>query len=105
MGLMRKSVKIVSFGLAPIHYRDKEEREIKATQRVLAVQRESLKEQRMAAAVAYADATADAPVDQLERLERIGRLHDQGVLSDAEFAAQKAQILKPARRGPRDWRR
>jgi hypothetical protein len=26
MGLMRKTVKIASFGLAPIHYRDKEER-------------------------------------------------------------------------------
>ncbi|WP_436776275.1 SHOCT domain-containing protein [Yinghuangia sp. YIM S09857] len=33
---------------------------------------------------------ADPVVDQLERL---ARLRDQGVLSDAEFAAQKARIL------------
>lgn len=37
-----------------------------------------------------AQAAGDAVVDQLERL---ARLRDQGVLSDAEFAAQKARIL------------
>ncbi|WTW98123.1 SHOCT domain-containing protein [Streptomycetaceae bacterium NBC_01309] len=37
-----------------------------------------------------APAAGDAVVDQLERL---ARLRDQGVLSDAEFAAQKTRIL------------
>ena len=37
---------------------------------------------------------ASAPeADLLDRLERLGRLHASGVLTDAEFAAQKAKIL------------
>jgi len=31
--------------------------------------------------------------DSLERLTELAKLHDQGVLSDAEFAAAKAKIL------------
>jgi hypothetical protein len=31
--------------------------------------------------------------DRLESLERLGRLRDQGVLSEEEFAAQKAQLV------------
>src|ERR1700731_1650412 len=31
--------------------------------------------------------------DPLDRLEKLGRLHASGVLTDAEFAAQKAKIL------------
>ena len=31
--------------------------------------------------------------DMLEQLSRLGALRDQGVLTDAEFAAQKARIL------------
>jgi Short C-terminal domain len=31
--------------------------------------------------------------DDTQRLEELGRLHDQGVLTDEEFAAQKARIL------------
>jgi hypothetical protein len=34
------------------------------------------------------------PVDSLERLERLAALHDRGVLTDAEFAAEKAKILE-----------
>ena len=45
MGIIRKTVKISTFGLAPIHYRDKQEREIKVAQKQLRVQREMLKEQ------------------------------------------------------------
>jgi hypothetical protein len=43
-----------------------------------------------------AAASAPAPppaVDPLERLSKLGELHAQGVLTDAEFAAQKAKIL------------
>ena len=31
---------------------------------------------------------------RLGRLERLGTLHEKGILSDAEFAAEKARLLK-----------
>jgi hypothetical protein len=31
--------------------------------------------------------------EDTERLTELGRLHDQGVLTDEEFSAQKARIL------------
>jgi hypothetical protein len=48
--------------------------------------------------VAAREAAADfraraADSDPLERLEKLADLHDRGVLSDAEFAAQKAKLL------------
>jgi ribosomal protein L7/L12 len=33
------------------------------------------------------------PVDEFARLERLGELHDQGVLNDEEFAAAKRVLL------------
>lgn len=36
---------------------------------------------------------ADDPPDMLEQLTQLGKLRDSGVLSDAEFEAQKARIL------------
>lgn len=37
---------------------------------------------------------AAAPeVDPIERLRQLGELHDQGILTDAEFEAQKAKLL------------
>ncbi|MFL5845289.1 MAG: SHOCT domain-containing protein [Solirubrobacteraceae bacterium] len=33
------------------------------------------------------------PVDRLEKLKRLGELRDSGVLTDAEFSAEKARIL------------
>ncbi len=41
---------------------------------------------------AYAPAPPAAP-DPIERLKELGALHEQGVLTDEEFAAQKAKIL------------
>jgi putative oligomerization/nucleic acid binding protein len=35
---------------------------------------------------------APAP-DPIEQLKQLGQLHEQGVLTDQEFAAQKAKIL------------
>jgi hypothetical protein len=32
--------------------------------------------------------------ERLDELTKLGQLHSQGVLTDAEFAAQKAQILR-----------
>jgi hypothetical protein len=46
-----------------------------------------------------APAAADAPVaaapavDPMERLKELGQLHEQGVLTDEEFAAEKAKVL------------
>ena len=34
-----------------------------------------------------------ADADPLERLQKLADLHDHGVLTDAEFAAEKANIL------------
>jgi hypothetical protein len=46
-----------------------------------------------AAAPAPAPAPADATEDPIARLKQLAELHDQGVLTDEEFAAQKAKIL------------
>jgi hypothetical protein len=51
------------------------------------------------AAPAAAPAAPAAPqssgitAEDTQRLEELGRLHDQGVLTDEEFSAQKARIL------------
>jgi hypothetical protein len=37
-------------------------------------------------------AAAPAP-DPIERLKELGQLHEQGILTDEEFAAQKAKVL------------
>ena len=45
----------------------------------------------------YAEPPAAAPAppaeDPIEQLEKLGQLHAQGILTDEEFAAQKAKIL------------
>jgi hypothetical protein len=50
-----------------------------------------------AASVAAPAAPAPAPAgggdDMLDQLAKLGQLHDSGVLTDEEFAAQKARIL------------
>jgi putative oligomerization/nucleic acid binding protein len=38
-------------------------------------------------------APAAAEPDKFEELKKLGELHDAGVLTDEEFAAQKAKIL------------
>ena len=35
----------------------------------------------------------EQPPDDMDQLERLAQLHAQGILSDEEFAAKKAQIL------------
>ncbi|MCW3066446.1 MAG: hypothetical protein JWN32_3618, partial [Solirubrobacterales bacterium] len=40
-----------------------------------------------------AGATAPAPTDDLDKLEKLADLKAKGVLTDAEFAAAKAKIL------------
>jgi len=48
--------------------------------------------------VIYADAPAPAPAagmsqDAIEQLKELAQLKDQGILTEEEFAAQKAKIL------------
>jgi hypothetical protein len=44
-------------------------------------------------AAAPAPAPAASAPDPIAQLTQLGQLHEQGVLTDAEFAAQKAKIL------------
>jgi hypothetical protein len=53
---------------------------------------QSLADMQAAAAQAAAGATT-AQADPTEEVTRLADLHDRGVLSDEEFAAQKAKIL------------
>jgi hypothetical protein len=46
-----------------------------------------------AAVPAPATAATDGAADVIVALERLGALRDSGVLTEAEFAAQKARIL------------
>lgn len=57
-----------------------------------------MRNKQAAAAQAAAPAPAPAPEPQstgpdLEQLKELAALHDQGILTDAEFDAQKAKIL------------
>jgi hypothetical protein len=38
-------------------------------------------------------AQVEAAPDPIEQLKQLGQLHEQGILTDEEFAAQKAKIL------------
>ncbi len=53
------------------------------------------KQQQAAAAQAppMAPQPEEAAEDPYEALEKLGKLHEQGILTDEEFAAQKARIL------------
>ena len=42
---------------------------------------------------AYAEPPAPAAPDPIEQLKQLADLHAQGVLTDEEFAAQKAKLL------------
>jgi hypothetical protein len=41
----------------------------------------------------YAEPAPEAAPDPIEQLKQLGQLHEQGILTDEEFAAQKAKIL------------
>jgi hypothetical protein len=41
----------------------------------------------------YASPPPAPPVDPVEQLQKLAGLHDQGVLTDEEFAVQKRKIL------------
>ena len=59
-----------------------------------AAQDQAQYEQQMAAQAAAAPPPAAAPADDgMAELQQLAQLHEQGILTDEEFAAKKAQIL------------
>ncbi|WP_244929652.1 SHOCT domain-containing protein [Nocardioides sp. W7] len=50
-------------------------------------------QQNQAPAYAAPPPAAAEPDDLIEQLQKLGGLRDQGILTDAEFAAQKAKLL------------
>jgi membrane protease subunit (stomatin/prohibitin family) len=56
-------------------------------------QRQWEEQQRQMAAQAPAQAAAPQEEDPMAKLKQLGQLHDQGVLTDEEFASAKAKIL------------
>ena len=54
---------------------------------------QGLADSQAAAAAAPAPAPVAAAPDLIGQLTQLGQLHEQGVLTDAEFAAQKAKLL------------
>ena len=61
----------------------------------IAADREQAYEQQTAAAAPPPPAAPAAPAqsDMIQQLKDLGELHAQGILTDEEFAAQKAKIL------------
>jgi hypothetical protein len=58
-----------------------------------AAQDQAQYDQQMAAAQAAAPPPAAGGQDDMAELQQLAQLHEQGVLTDEEFAAKKAQIL------------
>jgi membrane protease subunit (stomatin/prohibitin family) len=59
-----------------------------------AVARRTASKQQAAGAQQQAEAApAAAPEDPYEKLKELGALHEQGILTDEEFAQQKAKLL------------
>lgn len=50
-------------------------------------------QQYAAPAPAPAAPAAESMDDKIEQLKKLGELHDAGILTDEEFAAQKAKLL------------
>jgi hypothetical protein len=56
-------------------------------------QQAAQQQQYVQAAPAPAAPPADSMDDKIEQLKQLGALHAQGILTDEEFAAQKAKLL------------
>ncbi len=56
-------------------------------------QRWNAQAEEQAAQAAPAPAAADSTDEQMAQLEKLGQLKEQGILTQAEFDAKKAQIL------------
>lgn len=126
MGFLRKATFVATGGASGlvIKANSKKERMAKAAEKQLALQKQALKQQQAgqrAAAVTSRSTVAaaperprlavvepygrhakkDAPAQDLlvgvaDEIAKLGRLRDQGLLTDAEFGAQKAKLLGAA---------
>jgi hypothetical protein len=76
--------------MAGKHTARKQEAEYDQEQRLESLEAQSSAPQ--PAAVAAPAAGGLAP-DAISQLQQLGQLHEQGVLTDEEFAAQKARVL------------
>jgi len=56
-------------------------------------QQQAAQQQAAPMPAAPAAPAAGMPQSSIDELKQLGQLHDQGVLTDEEFAAQKAKIL------------
>ena len=76
---------------------NRNQQEMAQVQQQSAADQQAAYEQGLAAAQAAAPAAAPAPVDPMEAkmaaLKQLGELHDSGILTDEEFAAQKQKVL------------
>jgi hypothetical protein len=54
---------------------------------------DDMQQQQAAPVAAAAPASAGPSQEGLEKLKQLAQLHDQGILTDEEFFAQKAKIL------------
>jgi hypothetical protein len=99
LGLIRKALIVMTGGLAGYVWKDnsKQQRTAKAAGKrassqkqgpATAPKRKSTRAKKQPSARAAASASGTA-----KELERLARLHGQGALSDAEFAAAKGKIL------------
>jgi membrane protease subunit (stomatin/prohibitin family) len=52
-----------------------------------------MQQQQQAPAAPAAPAAGGISQDAMAKLQQLGQLHEQGVLTDEEFAAQKAKVL------------
>jgi hypothetical protein len=55
--------------------------------------REAEQEQQEAPAQSPAPSGGGLAPDSMDQLERLGKLHEQGVLTDQEFEQQKSKVL------------
>jgi hypothetical protein len=64
-----------------------------AQQQEAAAQQQAMADQAAAQAAAAQAAAAPAEDPTFAKLKELGSLHEQGILTDEEFAAQKAKLL------------
>jgi hypothetical protein len=59
----------------------------------LGIEKETMTDEEWAAAEKADAEKADAEPSYLDELERLGKLHEQGILTDEEFETKKKQLL------------
>ena len=91
---------MVAGGAAAVgHHMGRKSAEAQAQEQAQNQEIDDLQQQQQYAQPQYAPAPAPAPAaagpsqETLERLKQLGQLHEQGILTDEEFAREKAKLL------------